>query len=212
MTPSVAQRRAMPTASSTSAAFDCAYATHGSYGRRSKCGSSKSNGAPSCAPELTMTTRASPACRRFSCRPAISAKCPRKFVASCSSQPLAASRRVGKAMIPAFATIACTGPVQPATNARTEPRSLKSRACWSPTGLRVATVTSAPAPRRASTVSAPIPEAPPVTMIRRPVRSTPVRISAAVVRTLYGVLMRFMATTLRRRGWTWNASESTIVE
>ena len=59
---------------------------------------------------------------------------------------------------------------------------LMSAAVRSPAAVsRTASVTSAPAPASARAVSMPMPEAPPVTIARLPVRSTPSTTSAAVV-------------------------------
>ena len=55
--------------------------------------------------------------------------------------------------------------------------------------LRTARVTSAPAPASARAVSTPMPDAPPVTMARRPVRSMPSMTSAAVDSAVNGVVM-----------------------
>lgn len=61
-------------------------------------------------------------------------------------------------------------------------------------GRRAAMVTAAPACDRARTVSIPMPLAPPVTIIVLPVRSTPSRTSAAVVKNPNFVLMRAILT------------------
>ena len=69
--------------------------------------------------------------------------------------------------------------------------NLMSAAARSPAWMsRTASVTSAPAEASARAVSAPIPDAPSVTMARRPVRSRRARTSSAVVSRLNGVVMR----------------------
>ena len=55
--PRAPSRRSRPTAKSTLAVFACPYDSHLSYGRRSKCESSKSTGAMWWPRELTDTTR-----------------------------------------------------------------------------------------------------------------------------------------------------------
>ncbi len=95
--------------------------------------------------------------------------------------------------MPALATRASRGPSQASQKARTEARSARSSATTrvpgnsltsasAEAGFRVAMVTCAPAPASARTVSTPRPEEPPVTIIRRPLRSTPSSTSAAVAR------------------------------
>ena len=54
---------------------------------------------------------------------------------------------------------------------------------------RTASVTEAPAPASARAVSMPMPDAPPVTMARRPVRSMPSTTSAAVDPAANGVVI-----------------------
>ena len=108
--------------------------------------------------------------------------------------------------MPALLTRMCSGPSQAAANAATEAWSARSSraastcllpvvavisaAVRSPAStLRTASVTSAPAPASARAVSMPIPDAPPVTMTRRPVRSMPSTTSAAVDSAVNGVVM-----------------------
>ncbi len=113
--------------------------------------------------------------------------------------------------MPALLMRMCSGPSQADANAATEAWSARSsratRTCLLPvvpvpvvlviweavrspaSRLRTASVTSAPAPASARAVSMPIPDAPPVTMARRPVRSMPATTSAAVDSAPNGVVM-----------------------
>ena len=205
--PSPAHLLLASTAKSTLAVLDCPYASHGSYARRSKWMSSKTTGERRCALELTDTTRASPAAVRAACRPRASPKWPRWLVANWSSQPSGVWPGSGRAMTPALLTRMCSGPCQAAANAVTEARSARSNAATrtpplpvveeisaatrSPAAVsRTARVTSAPAPARARAVSTPMPDAPPVTTVRRPVRSMPATTSSAVDSRRNGVVTR----------------------
>jgi hypothetical protein len=126
-------------------------------------------------------------------------------VANCISQP-SGVRISGEAIRPALLTRMCNGPSQRTAKARTEDWSARSRPAtctslfpvlammsavtWSPARvLRTARVTSAPAPASARAVSIPIPDAPPVTIVRMPVRSMPAITSAAVLVAPNGVVM-----------------------
>ena len=129
-------------------------------------------------------------------------------MANCISQP-SGVRFSGEAMTPALLTRMCSGPSQAAANDATEARTARSRGatatcllpvvammssavCSPALVLRTARVTSAPAPASARAVSIPIPEAPPVTMARRPVRSIPSMTSAAVDSAVNGVRIRWL--------------------
>src|SRR5207248_1827181 len=111
--------------------------------------------------------------------------------------------------MPALLTSTCSGPRQPATNAATESRSDRSsratRTCvlpvlavmsaaarWPALTSRTARVTSALAAASARAVSTPMPDEPPVTMMRRPVRSIPAMTSAAVACAPNPVVMRWV--------------------
>jgi len=126
-------------------------------------------------------------------------------VANCISQPSGVRAR-GQAITPALLTRMSSGPSQPAVKLATDAWSARSngatRTCLlfvvatmssavrSPAAtLRTARVTSAPALASARAVSMPMPDAPPVTMTRRPVRSIPATTSAAVDSKENGVVM-----------------------
>src|ERR1700681_4386137 len=175
-----------------------------------KFGSSKKTGAIILALDETDTIRApdDPAARAAR-SPVIKAKWPRKFVANCISQPSGVRWRSCKAIIPALLIRICRGPVQSAQNLLTEARSETSRDLTSTASLpvetrmssataraaagrRTARVTAAPAALSAFAVSRPMPEAPPVTMARFPLRSTPSITSAAVELKLKFVVIRSM--------------------
>ncbi|GAB3897343.1 hypothetical protein GCM10027612_53400 [Microbispora bryophytorum subsp. camponoti] len=100
----------------------------------------------------------------------------------------------------------CSGPSHAAANAATEARSARSSGAtrtgapavvaamasavrFPASRSRTAIVTSAPAAASARAVSTPIPDAPPVTIARRPRRSTPSRTSAAVDCPVNGVVI-----------------------
>ena len=210
--PSPAQRLVASTANRTLAVLDCPYAAHGSYGRSRKWMSSNTTGERRCALELTDTTRALPAAARAPCSRVARAKWPRWLVANCISQPSGVRIR-GEAMIPALLMSMSSGPSQAAANAATEAWSARSsratRTCLLPvvpvmssavrspaSTLRTARVTSAPAPASARAVSMPIPDAPPVTMARRPVRSMPSTTSAAVDSAVNGVVIGVLAVMM----------------
>ncbi len=127
-------------------------------------------------------------------------------MANCSSQP-SGVRASGHAMTPALLTRMCSGPSHAAAKAATEARSARSSGATRTgappvvaamssavrdldAGKRTAIVTSAPAAASARAVSTPIPDAPPVTIARRPRRSTPSRTSAAVDCPVNGVVVR----------------------
>lgn len=108
-------------------------------------------------------------------------------------------------MMPALLIRMCSGPCQPAVNARTDSRSATSRratwiasfpvalrrsaaTCSPASGRRTASVTSAPLAARARAVSTPMPEPAPVTIARLPDRSTPSITSEAVLSRPNGVV------------------------
>ena len=159
--------------------------------------SSNTTGERRCPPELTETTRASPAAASASCSPTVSAKCPRWLVANCISCPLGDMVSSGTAITPALFTRMSSGPVHARTKAATLDRSLRSTAptvtaplpvlsrirsaTRSPDDVsRTASVTDAPAAASARAVSTPMPEEAPVTIADLPDRSTPAMTSAAV--------------------------------
>ena len=133
-------------------------------------------------------------------------------MANCISQP-SGVRISGQAMTPALLMRMCSGPFQAAANVATEAWSARSSratstcllpvprvmsaAIRSPAStLRTASVTEAPAPASARAVSTPMPDAPPVTMARRPVRSMPSTTSAAVDSAVNGVVMGVLTVML----------------
>src|SRR5580704_11797399 len=71
---------------------------------------------------------------------------------------------------------------------------------WPASASRTASVTSAPTLASARAVSIPMPDAPPVTIARRPVRSIPAMTSAAVDCAPNGVVMRSMVLLLAGQG------------
>ena len=158
------------------------------------------------APRSSRHDAGVPGGREGSCSPMARAKWPRWLVANCNSQP-SAVRHSGVAKMPALLTRMCSGPCHEATKASIESRADRSRgatrtaarcrgrpmsaAVFSPARMsRTARVTSAPALASARAVSTPMPDEAPVTMARRPVRSTPATTSAAVDRASNGVVTR----------------------
>ena len=126
--------------------------------------------------------------------------------------------------MPALLMSMCSGPSQAAANAATEAWSARSRratstcllpvvpvpvisaAARSPAStLRTASVTSAPAPASARAVSMPMPDAPPVTMARRPVRSMPSTTSAAVDSAVNGVVIGVLTVMMSQSRWRCGA-------
>ena len=175
--------------------------------------SSKTTGENRCPDELSETTRAPPAAASDGCTPTVSAKWPRWLVANCASQPASLRVRSWIAITPALLIKRCSGSFHPATNAAIELSLVSSSGLTSTFGLPVsATIcaaTFAPesvsrtarvtaAPRRASVlaVSMPIPDAPPVTIARLPVKSTPSLTSSAVDWALNGVVIGMMTLLL----------------
>ena len=181
-------------AKSAFAVLDCPYASHLSYGRRSKCGSAKSTPERRCPRDDKETTRAPPAFRSAGQRRAVSWKWPRWLVASCDSKPRR-SRASGVAMIPALFTSMWSGRPDSrnrAANASIEAGSKRSSASTSTraipasaaralSSVRAPTITVVPAPDSARVVSRPIPACPPVTMAMTPLRSRCPTASRAVV-------------------------------
>ena len=144
-------------------------------------------------------------------------------MANCISQPSGVRRSSRIAIIPALLTSMCSGPAHAAANAATEAlvgevqrrdrdggvpvRRAMSAAVRSPASVsRTARVTSAPAPASARAVSTPMPDAPPVTIARRPVRSTPATTSAAVDSKPKGVVIGVVGGIAR--SWRVEAVEA----
>ncbi len=106
-TPRAPRRRSSPTAKSTLAVFDCPYASHFWYGRRSNWMSSKTTGEMWCPRELRHTTRLGAPRRRAGASRDVVRKWPRWFEPNWSSKPSAVFAG-GDAITPALFTRMCS--------------------------------------------------------------------------------------------------------